>query len=100
MQRHKEKRLASVARYLPTQRAQRGTPYCVCAQHSRLIFVCQGLELRDQRGWSPAFNSVVFNDIPCFKQLVRVGASIDGVDKEGMRYCPAALILARPHVLR
>lgn len=60
-------------------------PYCTCALHSRLIFVCQGLELRDQRGWSPAFNSVVFNDIPCFKQLVRVGASIDGVDKEGMR---------------
>lgn len=54
-------------------------------QHSKLSFYHQGLELRDQRGWSPVFNSVVFNDIPCFKQLVRVGASIDGVDKEGMR---------------
>lgn len=31
------------------------------------------------------FNSVVFNDVKCFKQLVRVGASIDGVDKEGRR---------------
>jgi hypothetical protein len=38
--------------------------------------VSQGLELRDGRGWSPVFNSVVFNDLPCFKQLVRVGANI------------------------
>jgi hypothetical protein len=38
--------------------------------------VGQGLELRDGRGWSPVFNSVVFNDVPCFKQLVRVGADI------------------------
>ena len=40
------------------------------------VCVVQGLELRDGRGWSPVFNSVVFNDVPCFKQLVRVGADI------------------------
>ena len=72
----------------------------------------QGLELRDQRGWSPVFNSVVFNDIPCFKQMVRVGATIDGVDKEGMRSCvlstqslaqqiaPLSLLLERGCTLR